>query len=85
MPEEAKTVEVRIEHRDLGEIGYTAYRDQTGGVSLVSGQPIPEWAALPDAIREAWQAAGVKIALVVARRMQDALAHTLGEQEGGAR
>lgn len=94
MPEEATEVKVEIEDQDLGAIGYTAYRAQTGGVSLVSGQPIPEWGALPDAIREAWQAAGVQIGLTVATRIQAVLAQALGAdvvpaaeaaQEGGAR
>ncbi len=42
----------------MGEIAYAAYRDYTGGKSLVSGQPIPEWADLPTVIQSAWNAAG---------------------------
>lgn len=72
MAEEAK-VTVEIEYQDLGEIGYTAYRDQAGGVSLVSGQPIPEWGSLPDPIREAWFAAGAKVGLTVATRIRDVI------------
>lgn len=41
----------------LGQVAYKCYRDRTGGVSLATGQPIPEWSALPEAIQDAWQAA----------------------------
>ncbi len=36
---------------------YEAYRGHTGGVSLASGQPIPEWEALRTDIQAAWGAA----------------------------
>lgn len=38
-------------------IAYEAYRAHTGGKSLVSGAPIPEWSALPLPIQDAWLAA----------------------------
>jgi len=37
-----------------GKTGYDAYRNFSGGKSLVSGDPLPEWEALPGNIREAW-------------------------------
>jgi hypothetical protein len=40
-----------------GQTAYEAYRKQSGGVSLVSRAPLPEWAALQPAIRAAWAAA----------------------------
>ena len=40
-----------------GQKSYEAYRDHTGGVSLASGHPIPEWPTLPPAIQRAWAAA----------------------------
>lgn len=39
----------------IGQLGYEAYRAHTGGVSLASGQPIPDWAALKPEIRAAWE------------------------------
>lgn len=46
-----------MEH-DYARIAYDAYRDHTGGKSLVSGQPIPGWDELPEPIQQAWEAAG---------------------------
>lgn len=46
------------DNRTIGQIGYDAYRQHTGGKSLATGQPIPEWSELPQAIRDAWEAAG---------------------------
>jgi hypothetical protein len=42
---------------DQGQVGYEAYRNHTGGISLASGQPIPEWAQLRPEIKQAWAAA----------------------------
>ena len=46
---------------DCGDVGYEAYREFTGGVSLVTQQPIPTWNALPAKIRAAWDAAAAAI------------------------
>lgn len=43
--------------RPLGDVAYEAYRQTTGGRSLVSGAPLPGWLDLPEDIREAWRAA----------------------------
>ena len=51
----------------LGEVGYEAYRKHSDGRSLVSGQEIPSWASLPQAIQDAWAAAGDAIAAHVGR------------------
>lgn len=40
----------------LEELAYEAYRAHTGGISLASGQPIPEWSALRPEIQAAWDA-----------------------------
>jgi len=40
-----------------GKVGYEAYRAHTGGISLVSKLPIPEWEKLSPAIQNAWDAA----------------------------
>lgn len=45
-----------MEIREDAEVAYTAYRDHTGGVSLASGQRIPEWPELRDDIKSAWKA-----------------------------
>jgi hypothetical protein len=47
--------EMRI-HEDA-EVAYSAYREHTGGVSLVSLEPIPEWEKLTPQIQWAWKAA----------------------------
>lgn len=41
-----------------GQIAYEAYRNHSGGKSLISGATIPEWPDLPIAIQEAWVVAG---------------------------
>lgn len=48
--------------KSLGEIGYEAYRKQSGGVSLVSGKAIPQWSELSDEIKEAWSASARAVA-----------------------
>lgn len=40
-----------------GQVAYEAYRDEAGGVSLATGDPLPEFAELSYAIRAAWEAA----------------------------
>jgi hypothetical protein len=39
---------------NLAKIAYEGYRNHTGGVSLVSGSPIPAWEDLPAAIQLVW-------------------------------
>lgn len=39
---------------DWGQVGYDAYCMSTGGVSLVSGDTLPQWDQLPLEIRGAW-------------------------------
>jgi len=53
--------------KTLGQIGYEAYRGFTGGKSLVSGQPIPEFEKLSTPIQEAWEKAGQAVAAAVGR------------------
>lgn len=45
----------------LGQIAYDAYRNHAGGVSLVSGDPLPGWDELPERIQAAWEAAADSI------------------------
>jgi len=49
----------------LGVLAYAAYRDYTGGVSLVTGSPLPDWADLTEPIRQAWEAAARAVATEV--------------------
>jgi hypothetical protein len=42
----------------LGKIAYEAYVKETGGVSPVSGEPLPAWSCLSLEIRKPWEAAG---------------------------
>lgn len=42
---------------DLGAIAYEAYSREAGGVSLATGDALPEWTDVPTDIRAAWRAA----------------------------
>ena len=46
-----------------GQVAYEAYRDCAGGVSLATGDPLPEFAELSAAIRRAWEAAAEAVRL----------------------
>lgn len=41
----------------LGKIAYNAYCKQAGGVSLISGDKLPEFEVLKPEIQDAWDAA----------------------------
>lgn len=41
----------------LGRLAYEAYCIQTGGVSLISGESLPQWDALTGGLQDAWIAA----------------------------
>lgn len=52
-----------MDNRTPGQIGYDAYCQATGGVSLVSGDKLPEFSALKEEIKAAWEmAAGAVVA-----------------------
>lgn len=40
----------------LGKLAYDAYSASTGGRSLISGDKLPEFEALPAKIQSAWEA-----------------------------
>lgn len=44
--------------RTLGRAAYMAYTAKAGGVSLVTGDKLPEWDALAENIQDAWMDAG---------------------------
>ncbi len=46
---------------NLAAVAYEAYRANSGGKSLVSGQPIPEFEKLKPEIQEAWEAAAYAV------------------------
>jgi hypothetical protein len=44
-----------------GQQAYAAYRASAQQRSLISGAPLPDWAALPADIQTAWEAAGAAV------------------------
>lgn len=60
-----------------GQIAYDAYRLHSGGKSLISGQPIPEWDALELVIQGAWEASGAAVQSVAGCAM-----HGIGYHDG---
>ena len=47
---------------ELGQLAYEGYRRTTGGVSLVSGAPLPLWEELAWHIQAAWAVAAGDVA-----------------------
>ena len=45
----------------LAKIAYDAYSKSTGGVSLISGDKLPEFDGLLDDIKQAWRAAATAV------------------------
>lgn len=41
----------------LGKAAYLAYRESVGGISAISGDPLPMWEQCPPVVREGWRAA----------------------------
>lgn len=54
-------MELTQDHYDGGKAGYDAYCKQTGGKSLVTGDPLPPFEALKPSIKDAWAAAYIGI------------------------
>lgn len=46
-----------IPEMHFAKIAYDAYCQSTGGVSLISGDKLPEFDALKESIKQAWLAA----------------------------
>lgn len=55
-------MDIRASTAEWGQEAYGAYRAWSGGVSLITGEPIPHWDALPAPIREAWGFAASAVA-----------------------
>jgi hypothetical protein len=51
--------------RSIGQVAYEAYCERSDGVSLVSGQQLPDFDDLSPVIAEAWEAAAAAVAQVV--------------------
>lgn len=47
--------------RSRGQRNYEGYRRKAGGVSLVSGDSLPEWDALAPDVRSAWEAGAEEV------------------------
>jgi hypothetical protein len=61
---------------DLAEVNYHGYRQASGGVSLVTGEPLPEFEAMPEKMRGAWE--GGTRAVVRELNRKGELAEALG-------
>lgn len=48
---------------NLAQIAYEAYANHTEWKSLATGQPLPQWAALSEAIQQAWSSSSAAVAL----------------------
>lgn len=46
---------------EVGQIAYEAYCESTGGVSAVSGAPLPEWDDQSPEIQRAWVRAAAAV------------------------
>lgn len=50
-----------VTEQDRAKIAYDAYCAATGGVSLISGDKLPEFEKLKDEIKAAWAAAALAV------------------------
>lgn len=57
--------------KSLGQTAYEAYCEKTGWKSLVSGADLPQWDALTDGIREAWEASAGAVSKEIPRHDLD--------------
>jgi hypothetical protein len=58
--------------RSLGQVAYETYLDFSGGNSLVTGHPLPEWGESDPNIQQAWEHVAAAVAdEVVRRRVRD--------------
>lgn len=55
---------------NFGRIGYEAYCQSTGGVSLISGAKLPEWDDLSPEIKQAWHDAGEAVSKETVRYLK---------------
>jgi hypothetical protein len=62
---------------ELEQLAYEAYRAHTGGISLASGQPIPEWSQLKPEIQDAWDSSTAAVITAIANERCMCDAHTV--------
>ena len=55
---------------DLGEVNFTGYATASDGRSLVSGDPLPGFAAMPAEIQRAWRAGARSVVRHVVRHVE---------------
>jgi hypothetical protein len=48
---------IYVDSKEYAKIAYEAYRVETGFVSLVTGDQLPDWEELPLSIQNAWEVA----------------------------
>jgi len=48
-----------MSEKTLAQRMYEAYWNASGGMSAVTGTPLPEWAECPEKVRECWQASAL--------------------------
>lgn len=53
-----------------GQIAYEAYRRCSGGKSLATGSPIPDWQELREEIQAAWEIAAYAVRQEEKRRQE---------------
>jgi ATP-dependent protease Clp ATPase subunit len=63
-------MEFTQEHYKRAAVAYEAYRKQAGGKSLVTGEDLPSFGALPDSIRDAWAAVAIRLLLDADREIR---------------
>jgi len=54
---EAPTPDIDV----MAQIAYEGYRAHTGGISVATGQTIPEWKDLKNPIKDAWKASTIAV------------------------
>jgi hypothetical protein len=52
------------ENMTIGQVAYNAYMDFSGGVSLISGQKLPEWDAQDQHIKAAWEHSALAVSRI---------------------
>lgn len=55
--------------KSLGQIAYEAYFEHSKGKSLISGAPLPTFAAQAEEVRAAWEAAAVAVSVELSKRL----------------
>jgi hypothetical protein len=55
--------------KSLGQVAYEAYFEHSKGKSLISGAPLPSFAAQKEEVREAWEAAASAVSVELSKRI----------------